>query len=60
MLGKEKVKALTSTISLDLKPPYPTDIAAKPYPSDISFLSLKNLIEGRGTVCEQVVRLLDL
>lgn len=32
MLKKEKEKASTSIISLNLKPPYPTGIATKPYP----------------------------
>lgn len=34
MLKKEKEKASTSSVSLDLKPSYSTEVAAKPYPTE--------------------------
>lgn len=32
MLRRKKEKAFTSSICLDLKPPYVAEVAAKPYP----------------------------
>lgn len=34
ILTKKKEKASISLVSLDLKPPYSTEVAARPYPSE--------------------------
>lgn len=58
MLIKVKDKVSTSIIGLDLKLPYPAEIAAKPYPVGMVFLDFKNLIEVNNKR-EHIVQFLE-
>lgn len=59
MLGKEKVKASTSTINLDLKPPYPSEIAATPYPAGYVVPHLQMFDGRKWNSHEHIMRFLD-
>lgn len=48
MLKKEKEKASVTSACIDLNPPYPVEIAAKPYPSGTWCLSSRSLMAVRA------------
>lgn len=60
MLKREKEKAYVTKICLDLKPPYPAELAAKPYPIAICSGHLEKFDACKGNTRELVVPFLDL
>lgn len=59
MLKKKKEEASASSTSLDLKPSYSTEVAAKPYPTEYKVPKFQTFVGRKDNTKEHVVRLLD-
>lgn len=60
MLRKEKEKASTYVINLDLKPPYFVEIETKPYLIGYLAPQFQKFYERSGNTCADVMRFLHV